>query len=134
MEQSGATPEERVVTNSVARMWLDSKGILWVSGLSGVHVTLVGARECISVTGELCGARRVPVLVDIRRIRSIDREARTYFSGAEASTVVAAQALLVGSPLSRIIGNFFMGLNEAPFPTRLFSSEQEAVGWLSQYL
>lgn len=129
-----AEVEETVVTISVARMWQGPDGVLRVSGLPGVSVTLEGAEECISVTHELCGGRKVPVLVDIRQIKSIDREARAYFSGAEASMVVAAQGLLVGSPLSRIIGNFFLGLNEAPFPTKLFTSEQDALDWLAQYL
>ena len=37
------------------------------------------------------------------------------------------------SPVSRTIGNFFLGLHRAPYPTRLFSSEREALGWLHDH-
>ena len=45
-----------------------------------------------------------------------------------------AIALLVGSPLSRVIGNFFVGLNRSTFPLRLFTSEEEAIAWLRTFL
>lgn len=39
--------------------------------------------------------------------------------------------LLLQSPaLTRAIDNFFMGLNKPLFPTRLFTSEEEALTWL----
>jgi hypothetical protein len=43
-------------------------------------------------------------------------------------------ALLVGSPMSRAIGNFFIGLNKPLIPTRLFVSEPEALAWLRGFL
>ena len=45
-----------------------------------------------------------------------------------------AAALLVLSPMARAIGNFFMGLNKAVIPTRIFTSEPLAIEWLQPYL
>ena len=45
-----------------------------------------------------------------------------------------AQAIIVDSPVSRLIGSFFLGLNKPPFPTKLFTSEADAVEWLKGYL
>jgi hypothetical protein len=39
-------------------------------------------------------------------------------------------ALLVGSPVTRVIGNFFIGLNKPRWPVRLFRSESDALAWL----
>jgi hypothetical protein len=48
--------------------------------------------------------------------------------------VESAAALLIGSPLTRAIGNFFMGLNKPLIPTRLFTSETEALAWLKGFV
>jgi hypothetical protein len=45
---------------------------------------------------------------------------------------VSAFAIIIQSPLSRVIGNFFMGLNKPRVPARLFKSEKEAVKWLKE--
>jgi hypothetical protein len=36
--------------------------------------------------------------------------------------------------VARAIGNFFMGLNKPLIPTRLFTSEAEALGWLREFV
>jgi len=41
-------------------------------------------------------------------------------------------ALLIASPLSRVLGNFYLRINRPETPTRLFSSEEEAGAWLRQ--
>ena len=38
------------------------------------------------------------------------------------------------SPLTRAIGNFFLGLNKPLMPTRLFTSEEEALAWLKTFV
>jgi hypothetical protein len=61
---------------------------------------------------------------------AMDREARLFFAGEETAKVESAAALIIDSLLSRAIGNFFMGLNKPIIPTRLFTSEAEALAWL----
>jgi hypothetical protein len=73
----------------------------------------------------------LPVLADIRHVKAIEREAREVYRSREKYNMeVTALAILVGSPLSRAIGNFFIGLSRMPMPTRLFTSEADAIRWL----
>ncbi len=51
--------------------------------------------------------------------------------GAEGILRVTLNA---GAPLSRAIGNIFMGLNKPDFPLRLFTSDAEALAWLTGFL
>ena len=44
-----------------------------------------------------------------------------------------AQALVIDSGPSRVMGNFFLGLNKPRFPTKLFTSEAKAEAWLREY-
>lgn len=118
----------------IGSIWLDSDGIVHVKFRPHVQVGLEGAREYMRAISVLCGGKVSPVLVNMTEVMSMDREARLYFAGEETAQVESAAALLIGSPLTRAIGNFFMGLNKPLIPTRLFTSEVEALAWLKGFL
>ena len=124
---------EEIVTQT-AKVWLDENGILRVTSLPGATQTLAQAHENMSVEVQLSGGKRRPLLVDLRGMKSFDRDARAYYAGQEAAKYQSAIALLIGSPLSRVIGNFFIGFNKPAMPTRLFTSELEALEWLKEFL
>ena len=44
-----------------------------------------------------------------------------------------AVALVIDSPLSRVLGNFFLGFNRPETPARLFTSVDEARAWLNTF-
>ncbi len=67
------------------------------------------------------------ILVDIREVNSVDRDAREIYANNPSSQAVA---LVIGNPVSRILGNFFLGVNKNVSPLKLFTSEQEALNWL----
>jgi len=120
----------REVTLRTARLWLDPEGTVRCECLPGSAQTKADAEVITEAFWELAGHRPCSVLVDMRRIRDIDREARLHYASPEAARRVLAVGLLVGSPLSRAIGNFFLALNKPPMPCRMFSSEAEALRWL----
>ncbi len=90
----------------------------------------VDAQEALAATGKLAGGKRLPVLVDIRGLKYQTREAREEFVSENAASFTAAVALLVGSPVSRMIGNFFLRHGNHRTPTQLFSQETVAISWL----
>lgn len=102
--------------------------------LDKADVSHEDAVDNIAATAQLTGGRRFPVLVDLRRCRSQSAEARAYLAGPQALAVTLAVALVIENPLSRMIGNFYLGFNRPPVPTRLFNSVAEAEGWLSAFL
>ena len=97
---------------------------------AGAEVSGDDARANLDVTSELAGGRRLAVLVDLRQLKSQSAEARAELAGPRAVRVSRAVALLIGSPLSRVVGNFYLRFNRPETPTRLFSSEDEARAWL----
>jgi hypothetical protein len=111
-------------------IWLDSDGIIHAKLKPGVDIRLADAQEAVRAIASLCESGKRPILVDMTELQSMDRDARVYFAGEETAKAEMAAALLVRSPLTRAIGNFFMGLNKPLFPTRLFTSEEEALTWL----
>jgi len=97
------------------------------------EVTADDAREHVGVMNDITGGRPVNVLVDLRDIRSQDRDARAIYAGATSRAFTRACALLIASPISRVIGSFFLGLNRPLYPTRLFTEASEAERWLSTF-
>ncbi len=113
---------------------LDSSGIAKCYVHKDYFLELEDARENVEVVKKLGNGKLIPVLVDIREAKGGSKECRAYFASEEAAKIQSACALLVASPLSRLIGNFFIGLNKTKFPTKLFSDEDEAMDWLKKFL
>jgi hypothetical protein len=112
------------------RIWLSDDGIVHAKLKPHIEVDRADAEEAVRAIGSLCNGTKRPVFVDMSEIKFMSRDARTYFAGAETARVEAAAALLIRSPLTKAIGNFFLGLNKPLFPTRLFTSQAEALAWL----
>lgn len=73
----------------------------------------------------------LPLLSDIRQVRGADKESRAYVSkDAEPLSQISHHALLVGSGMSKIIGNIFIRFSKPASPTRLFTNEAKALEWL----
>jgi hypothetical protein len=117
----------------ISRVWLAEDGILRNVCLAGVDQELVDAQETIAIYEHLWGGIRRPLLVDMSRVRSISRGARACYA-EESPRTISAVALVVGTPLSRMIGNFFLGLNRSPQPTRLFRTTEDAEAWCLQFI
>ncbi len=123
---------ERIRTDT-SEFWIDDDGILRAVSLAGVE-TLETAKANVAAASRLAAGRLIPVFIDLRNMKTISREARVHYAGEEAASHSLAQALLIESRISKVIGNFFIGLNKPPFPTRLFTSEAEAIEWLKRFM
>ena len=121
------------LTLRTGRFWVDDEGFHRGECFEGAEETLADAEEQLREQRALGGGVRRPFLMDISRVRSLSRDARNCFANSDASIeIYLCVALLVGSPLSRAVGNFFIGLNKPRMVTRLFTSEQEALAWMRE--
>ena len=125
---------ENEQTSRVAKLWLGEDGIVRIIHVPGAEVTLEDAKETMLAYMQIRQDKRRPLLVDTRTMKSLAREARKYYAGDEAAQVASAVAIIVGTPVSRVLGNFYLGLSNPHLPSRLFSSDDEALEWLKGYL
>jgi hypothetical protein len=109
-------------------------GVVRVQIDAGSFRDLESAKADLAVVREIAGASKVPVLVDLRRIDGATRDARSYCATGEAAAGIAAAAVLVDAPISKVLGNFFVGVSKPPYPARLFTDQTEALGWLMEFL
>jgi hypothetical protein len=73
-----------------------------------------------------------PCLFDITRVKQTTKEARDYMAN-EGNELVLASAMLVTSPMLKMMANFYIMVNKPKNPTRLFTDKESAVEWLSQF-
>lgn len=118
----------------VARLWLGEDGIVRIIHVPGAEVTLEDAKETMASYLKINQGKRRPLFIDTKMMKSMTRETRQYYSGAEAAKVAGAAAIIVGTPVSQVLGNFYIGLSNPYLPSRLFSSEDEALEWLKGYI
>jgi hypothetical protein len=112
---------------------LREDGIVRISMFSGKMESLADAKENFAIFIELCQDCKRPVLIVLNNVRGITPEARRFYSGDEAAKYISASAFVVASPVSRVLGTFFLGLNKPAYPVRLFTSEAEAIEWLKEF-
>lgn len=104
--------------------------LIRVTIVPGAEETLADAQATTRAALGLSAGRILPLFVDMRQMRAQEREARQYYGSMEVMRSVCGVALLVESRLSMLIANFFISVSKTRVPTRIFTSEAEAVEWL----
>jgi len=121
-----------VITHPKFRMWLRPDGIVQLVWAPRTTVLLEDVTVALAAMAELTGGRRSPLLVDARDTGPLDRSTRAELT--RRSDLQAAVALIVGTPLTRVMANFFLSVNKPVFPTRMFDDEASAVAWLLEFV
>jgi len=95
-------------------------------------MNLEDGKESTRVSAEMVNFKPLPLLCDLTNVVKMSQECRKHFAGPEHAATFSKCALIVTNPISRLIGNFFLGLNKPLKPTRLFTSKEEGLKWLKE--
>jgi hypothetical protein len=79
------------------------------------------------------GDRLCANLIDIRNMLFIDSKARAY-AAAQYRPHVAGTAIIVESKISSYFANLYLKFSLPKVPTRMFTSEEEALKWLHEQM
>lgn len=101
--------------------------------LPNASESLKDAQESHDAIQSLSDGVKLPMLADFTGLRSMDPDARAYYSGSQVGTLLTACAAITSSRIGRVISNFFIGFNKPPTPVKFFNNEEEAVEWLKQF-
>ncbi|MCH2044194.1 MAG: hypothetical protein MK212_08615 [Saprospiraceae bacterium] len=77
--------------------------------------------------------KKVCILGDIRGIKGASKKSRasvTQNGELAPHKHIQALALVIGSPVAKMIGNFILKFNKPSFPFRLFTKEEDAIQFL----
>lgn len=102
-------------------------GVVHFRWRPGTFIDIELARMSVARIRDLTGTEQLPLCVHLNGTRGVSQEARNYY---QANPAGPAMAFVATSPVARVIGNFFIGLNKPTIPTLLFDREEQAVQWL----
>ena len=122
-----------MIETSVFLTSYDDRGFIHTRVKAGAIISLDDAKANTEAVQKLSGENTFPILVDIREINSITREARSHFSMRGRKAAVNAIAMIISSPTSIFIGNIYLLINRPTVPTQLVGSEKDAVTWLTTF-
>ena len=123
------------IITSVSKLKLDDNGIIQMEfPQKNVKINIEDSKGIFQGRMQLTNAGKEQLLmVDLRNNPKPDREARDYARSQEFVETTRAMAILVGGPMSKMLGNFFLGFNKGDFPVKLFTEKENAADWLMQY-
>jgi hypothetical protein len=111
---------------------------VWLTGDGIAHVRVTeprldgaDAEELLVALGQL-SERPLPLVADIRGLRSISLSLRKVMASPAAGKRISRAAVVVSNAVNRMIGSFFLRLNHPPFDMQLFDDEPSALSWLRQ--
>ena len=113
--------------------WMGDDCIVRTVVKPGIDIGISEARKNSEIVNSLIVEGKSPLIVDNRKIKSITKDARDHFSIKDRETNVSAIAIIIGSSLSRMIANFYLGINKPKIPVKLFNSEEKAVQWCKTF-
>lgn len=126
------TGEEIITRTAVIR--LEEDGIVRVIAHPGAVETIEDAHNNIDAMEQVCQGQKRPTLVDITKVKSQERGAREYYTGPHTASFQSAVAVMINSPMSKLLGNFYLGFNKPEVPIKLFTSQADALVWLKGFL
>jgi hypothetical protein len=119
---------EQYFENEFAEFWVE-EGILYFIYKQGTVLNLAAAKKIVADRIMLQNGRPYPVFCDMRGIKDSDKAARDYLA-KEGSTLVKAVGVLIESPVTKIMVNFYLSINQPLTPTRMFTDKSNALEYL----
>ena len=112
---------------------IELKGGIMCAFFKTELLTKTIAVEGVKARIKLSAGMSYPFFVNLYNVRSTTKDAREFLSTPEANVNIVAAAMLINSPVQRIMGNFFLAVNKPQIPLKLFTSTENAIEWLQQY-
>ena len=129
--------EEIIKSNKTGKglVRLYASGIMHQTYEKGVELEFRDSLDEFAIYKDgYCNEKTRPILVDLENLKTVSKESRGIYSSKETSRFFSAAALLVGNPVSRILGNFYLGINKTAMPVKMFTNKDEAFAWLKTFI
>ena len=121
-----------VIAPRSADVFLEPDGTLVLRFHRGSRLDATLTSEVSRAHVELAQGRARHVLADVRGLVSVDRASRQLAASPDVTAATSRMAIIVGNPVTRTLGNFFIRVTTPSYPTRLFADEHLAREWLRE--
>lgn len=128
--------DAKIIEWPTSIMWFDELGILY-SIPKPIRPELQSREEGqrqMDLFRKLVGNKKTCMISEASNSSAMPKKEDRDWITKELNSVVKAMAIISTSPLSRMIGHLFFGLQPPAYPYKYFSNEIEAKKWIKQYL
>jgi hypothetical protein len=109
-------------------------GILIGTYKKDLQIDLPIAREIVRSRIDFTRGKTYPALIYNKGIISIDKASRDFFASEEGILGLKAAAIVLDSPFSTFLGNFFLLVNKTSIPVKIFSNDRQGFNWLEKFV
>lgn len=120
--------------NTIFARFLIEDNVLVVNYKEGLHITYEIAEQIVRDRLTFTKGKKMPVIINSHGVISIDKPAREFLASENGTVGLSATAIIVDSDYTRLLGNFFLFVNKAKIPVRIFSDIPRSVKWLQKYI
>lgn len=114
--------------NEYVEIYIDND-IIFINYLTE-NLSLEVSKEIVKQRLKLCCEKNFPVVVDMRKLKSIDKASREYLARPECLEKLWAGAFIVESLFQEITGTLYINLHKPSIPAKLFRKEKDAIEWI----
>lgn len=133
MDLETSETKESFLENEYVEFWIED-GIIYNRYKPEVNkITIDIAKRIVEDRLKVSNGVTRPGFVDLTNAISIDKPARRYLSMGESMKYLSASAILVKNEITKLGGNIYIRIDKPRIPTKLFTSEEQAVAWLEQF-
>jgi hypothetical protein len=118
--------------NAYAKCWVED-GILFFVYKEGVTVDLNAAKSIIAERTHFQNKKSYPLITDIRGVSFFAKSARDYFAN-EGTYLIKCVAVIVGTPVSKLIANFYISASKPVIPTKIFTDKKAALQYVKPFI
>jgi hypothetical protein len=118
--------------NDYARFWI-ADNILFFEYKPNTVIDLKVATSVVTDRIHFQNGRSFPVLCDIRGIISTEKAGRDYLAQF-GSILTLAVGLIMDEKVSLTISSFYVKINKPTVPTKIFTKQEEALGYLKEFI
>jgi|GEM_PF-2996785 len=109
-----------VISTKTTDYWVIDD-VLYANILKNAYLDVAEVQENFEARKPLLDTERpIPTIIDITQIDKITKEARSL--SPSLTDGMSAIAIIIGSGLSKVIGNYAIMINRPKIPTKLFTS------------
>jgi|GEM_PF-1876288 hypothetical protein len=112
---------------------IDNDGVVQAVYTADVEDNSALSLSNSSLLNTMSQGRPFPLLLDLRSVRTLTRALHNYFSVDTAVNQYAAVALVVASPIGRILADVFIALYRPVLPVEVFTRYEDALVWLRSF-
>lgn len=122
------------IANFGSTVSLRSDGIMQIDMKANNTLNLVDARQMVKAFAEVGEGKKYPLLFIAGDFALASPDARKYASGNEANQYTLASVFVVKNSIQKMMGNAYITFNKPITPTKIMTSQDEAVKWLKTFL